>query len=458
MAKKLIFITVFQLLTVVTGYCQKSPSLINVTGVIENNVSDSLLIMNGLDEPVHQIAITENSKVKGYFKGKTGYYQMMLGQEKFPCYFKSGDMHSFSVNMKEFGNTIQFSGGQAAANNYLIAKAKRDGLTKAAEANGMAIQMEEANFIKYNDSIFKAKADLLNNSGIQDDAFIQLEKKSLAIEQMNELVNFPMMKIFALGQKDFKTTSTYPDAFKLTNFNDPDLIQVPGYTMLIQNLSFKLANEKKERNEVRDVFTECLNMIDSLVTNAEVKEHVAFNFGKMALEHTKTPAEYVARYKAIVKDPTHIKVADDWFSQAESTLPGKPSPDFKLKDIAGKEYTLKSFRGKYVYIDVWATWCMPCIGEIPHLKKLESEMHGKDIVFVSICTYDEKSKWEKYLKEKEMSGVQLFSEKTEPFLSKYAIRGIPRFILLDKEGKIINPNVERPSDPALKKVFAELGL
>ena len=156
MAKKLIFITVFQLLTVVAGYCQKSPSLINVTGVIENNVSDSLLIMNGLDEPVHQIAITENSKVKGYFKGKTGYYQMMLGQEKFPCYFKSGDMHSFSVNMKEFGNTIQFSGGQAAANNYLIAKAKRDGVTKAAEANGMAIKMEEADFIKYNDSIFKA--------------------------------------------------------------------------------------------------------------------------------------------------------------------------------------------------------------------------------------------------------------------------------------------------------------
>ncbi|MBK6643657.1 MAG: hypothetical protein IPG39_21725 [Bacteroidetes bacterium] len=124
MSKKLIFITVFQLLIVVTGYCQKSPTLINITGVIENNVSDSLLIMNGLDEPVHQIAITENSKVKGYFKGKTGYYHMMLGQEKFPCYFKSGDMHSFSVNMQDIGNSIQFSGGTSSSKQLPHCKSK----------------------------------------------------------------------------------------------------------------------------------------------------------------------------------------------------------------------------------------------------------------------------------------------------------------------------------------------
>ncbi|MBK7389071.1 MAG: hypothetical protein IPI23_08370 [Bacteroidetes bacterium] len=156
MSKKLIFITVFQLLIVVTGYCQKSPSLINITGVIENNVSDSLLIMNGLDEPVHQIAITENSKVKGYFKGKTGYYHMMLGQEKFPAILNPVICIPFGEH-EDIGNSIQFSGGQAAANNYLIAKAKRDGVTKAAEANGMAIKMEEADFIKYNDSILKLK-------------------------------------------------------------------------------------------------------------------------------------------------------------------------------------------------------------------------------------------------------------------------------------------------------------
>ena len=56
---------------------------------------------------------------------------------------------------------------------------------------------------------------------------------------------------------------------------------------------------------------------------------------------------------------------------------GMPSPDFKYRDVSGKVVKLQDLKGKYVYIDVWATWCGPCCGEIPYLKKLEKEMHGK---------------------------------------------------------------------------------
>ena len=65
-------------------------------------------------------------------------------------------------------------------------------------------------------------------------------------------------------------------------------------------------------------------------------------------------------------------------------LTGKPSPDFELEDHKGGTKSLKDFKGKYVYIDVWATWCGPCLGQIPSLQKLEEKYKDKKIAFISI--------------------------------------------------------------------------
>ena len=58
-------------------------------------------------------------------------------------------------------------------------------------------------------------------------------------------------------------------------------------------------------------------------------------------------------------------------TKADTLKAGMDSPDFRYRDVNGKVVTLKDLRGKYVYIDVWATWCGPCCMEIPHLKELE---------------------------------------------------------------------------------------
>ncbi len=78
---------------------------------------------------------------------------------------------------------------------------------------------------------------------------------------------------------------------------------------------------------------------------------------------------------------------------------GDQAPTFKYLDINGKEVSLSDLKGKYVYIDVWATWCGPCRYELPHLKELEKKMHGKKIVFVSISCDKDKAAWEKMVKE-----------------------------------------------------------
>ncbi|NNL16066.1 MAG: TlpA family protein disulfide reductase [Flavobacteriaceae bacterium] len=152
---------------------------------------------------------------------------------------------------------------------------------------------------------------------------------------------------------------------------------------------------------------------------------------------------------------------------------GTPSPIFKnYENYKGGTTSLSDLKGKYVYIDIWATWCGPCKREIPSLKKIEEQYHGKNIEFVSISTdngrgYKEKTfeaskvGWKKMISEKEMGGIQLFAgevwDKSE-FRNFYKIRGIPRFILIDPAGNVVNADAPRPSSPSLVKLFESLNI
>ena len=148
---------------------------------------------------------------------------------------------------------------------------------------------------------------------------------------------------------------------------------------------------------------------------------------------------------------------------------GKPSPVFEnYKDVKGGVKSLASFKGKYVYIDVWATWCGPCIQQIPYLQGLEKEYHGKNIEFVSISTDESQrsggtweaaeQKWRDFVKAKSLTGVQLWAGEDFAFQQAYQINAIPRFILISPEGTIVEANAPRPSDPSLKDLFTSLGI
>src|SRR5205085_4139770 len=115
-------------------------------------------------------------------------------------------------------------------------------------------------------------------------------------------------------------------------------------------------------------------------------------------------------------------------------------------------------KGKLVLVDVWATWCAPCKKEIPFLKELEKEMHDKNITFVSLSVDEKKDeqKWQNMIKDMQLTGLQLFAGSYENNVTAmYEIETIPRFMLFDREGKIITVNAPRPSDPKLKALLLQ---
>ena len=106
-------------------------------------------------------------------------------------------------------------------------------------------------------------------------------------------------------------------------------------------------------------------------------------------------------------------------------------------------------QGKVTYIDFWATWCGPCCAEIPFIEKLvEKYKSNPNIEFVSISLDNDLGKWHKKLENDQPQWAQYIipDNFNSTFAKEYNITAIPRFMLFDKEGRIISINADRPSD------------
>lgn len=150
---------------------------------------------------------------------------------------------------------------------------------------------------------------------------------------------------------------------------------------------------------------------------------------------------------------TKAMAAWDTFAKGSSFATGNEGA---YTDIDGNKFDMNSLKGKYVYIDVWATWCAPCRAEIPHLKELEKKYHGRNITFVSISIDQRRKDWVDMVKRDQMTGIQLHGGPQAPIVMDYKINGIPRFFLLDRDGKIIHTDMSRPSDAATIKTLDAL--
>ncbi|MEZ4853249.1 TlpA family protein disulfide reductase [Flavobacterium sp.] len=178
------------------------------------------------------------------------------------------------------------------------------------------------------------------------------------------------------------------------------------------------------------------------------------------LESNNLDADLVETLKNSMKQEQMMMLQYLAQKKEAAKLNGTKSPKFEYENFKGGKTSLDDLKGKYVYIDVWATWCAPCRAEIPFLKALEKEFHGKKIEFVSISIdrVKDHDKWLNFVKENDLTGIQLFADNdwNSEFVKEYKINGIPRFILLNDEGVIVNADAPRPSSKEIKELFKSI--
>ena len=127
----------------------------------------------------------------------------------------------------------------------------------------------------------------------------------------------------------------------------------------------------------------------------------------------------------------------------------------QLTDVNGEKHRLSEFKGKYIYADLWASWCGPCIMEIPYMQELERTLGNDMVEFVAISVDEDVDSWKAALARHNMKGHQFIAPPELSIILR--VRSIPRYIIFDKEGKILYPNAPRPSSGGMiRKILSEL--
>lgn len=198
----------------------------------------------------------------------------------------------------------------------------------------------------------------------------------------------------------------------------------------------------------RDMIEVYQNKIPAIKKSSKIMEYIrsAELFGK--LEELDNNHEMLALKPAIdsIKNTDYHSALINAYDKKLGLTNGDQAKDLTFTNQAGKSVKLSSLKGKVIYIDIWATWCGPCLEEMPHLEALRKKFtQNKDIEFISLSIEDDKQKWMNYISKYHLPGTQMIIDRS--LLTDYNVISIPRVIILNRDFTIAAMFGGLPSKP-----------
>lgn len=440
----------FSLFTTFLFSCEsfEEEKTIIVQGKIENADVDSVFIIK---ENFKKGFALNNGEFKDTLKiNKSSYFQFFAGREGTHIFLQPGDSLNISTDIFNFDKDLKFGGTSEKENNFLAHKHAEE--SEKIYSNPQAFFSVDQKLYKNRISKLRDNQLQLLESGDFSTKFKEFEKKNIEYQYYIMLAQFPMAHSYFTKNKVEMPKEFESELSEINLDNKEDFMSIPTYHDFVVSTH----SEEIEKLENADAVEKYLSEIKTAsIKDALLSEVLLYRINSGSPD-SKRYNEYIQENAADEKLKNNAKEA---FANIQKLLPGQPSPTFKYPDINGKNVSLKDLKGNLVYIDVWATWCGPCLAEIPSMKKLEGDYRDKKIKFVgmSIDPKKDKDKWKQMVKEKDLKGIQIFADNDwkSQFVKEYGILGIPRFILIDAEGNIINADAPRPSDPAIRTLFDE---
>ena len=431
-----------------------------LSGKVENPTADKVLLEGqGMKR---EIALqTDGTFVDSMETAQSGFYTFSMGRAQTDMYLKAGTNLSVELDAKNFSETLKYTGSSAVENHYLVAKTLN--VNKMQGNYRTLFTLDEAAFKEKLQGIKTSNEAALHALKGADAAFIKTEMENLKYDYYAPMTDYEGMRKRVTKDEIFKISEDFLPA-ELKNIQY-DNLEVYNSSASYRNMAFGniLTPIFEGLDDFSSMTTSDLSAIESIKI-PELKAQVVEYLAKMVLSPSNPNlTELFNFFKSNTTDEVLIADITANYDQMKDLMKGKPSPTFTgYENHAGGVTSLSDLKGKYVYIDVWATWCGPCKREIPSLKKVEKDFHGKNIAFVStsIDVATAHDKWVDMVKNEELGGIQLIADKDwkSQFVQDYGIQGIPRFILVDPEGNIVSADAPRPSSPKLVKLLESLDI
>ncbi|EOZ98375.1 thioredoxin family protein [Indibacter alkaliphilus LW1] len=444
----------------VFGCSQNEPvnTKIIIAGILENSEAEEIKLY--LDDEIAETALDEEGKFHlSLDSDESATYYLIAGRDRLRLFLSPGDSIYISADSKEFDETLTLAGDRSIENKYLIAKSDWENESGIAQTMEL-MKLGKEDYFKKKDSFFKKQKEafekLKENQELHPD-FVRLEEAYLEYEPLGMDLRYPMYHgyIHKISQDsvDFPIEEA-KEALKKVDLTRSDLLASNSYIAILDQIVNAEVKEIIKRDssqkEDYDGYEKArLTAIENVLKDPEIKDQIFYNSIKPNLDY-RGPVHVKTSYDKFMADNQSPKLAaqlkaiyDKW----DPIMPGKEVPDLSFVNIEGEDVKLSDLKGTLVYVDIWATWCGPCIAEHPHWDKMKEEYKDKPVSFLTVSIDDSKEPWEKMVKAKNMDGLQWFAENAwkSEIAQHFNVNGIPRFILIDQEGKIIDPSADRPS-------------
>ena len=417
-------------------YSQDLSSYVRLSGEITNPNSDKITIRgNGY---IKVIDVNTNGTFDDTLVIKEGNFTFYDTKESTAMYLAPGYRLDISLDGKEFDETLKYSGIGEKPNNFNASYFLFN--EKNAIDSETYKKMENQEYFDYELKTHASLMKLLNESEIENEKFLESQADKFRFQMLNNLITKLGEDYFAGKTKGIITQYMDSEIDKI-DFKDSVLFASNNdYRYFLS--SYFVAGLTSGDLKTLELYNEELLEMQKKSIVTTLKRGISFyNMDKLDV--------YYQTYVKLAANDKDINRIKGKYERIKTLKKGSPSPSFNYPDSSGKNISLESLKGKLVYVDVWATWCGPCKAQIPFLKQLEEKYREEDIAFVSLSIDQLKniSKWKDMIVDKELEGIQIIADKAwrSKFVTDYVIEGIPRFILIDKDGNLMDPMAPRPA-------------
>lgn len=236
-------------------------------------------------------------------------------------------------------------------------------------------------------------------------------------------------------------------ALLLHSLNKNELMLTPELLTAISRISYPMRSNflYEELNIPHGYFQNFLVDVSKEAKSEEILGEIAY-IKAGELKRTRPEKSKQILNSILEKYPKYTRVKNGDIKEklkGVSVIKGAKAPDFKLKTLDGKSVSLNDYKGKYVFLDFWGTWCGPCKAETPNIINLRKEIPKEDLVILAVACRDKKDTVKKYVKSKNVNYTNTMASSS--IVKDYGVDSYPTTFLINKEGVIVEKNLRGSS-------------